>query len=337
MFADIPNPEGSPPEGTAPPETTEVATDAEEQDTANSEAENEQEDVVDLRLGSALTTMEASQIMGSSVTKVLVIAGAEESGKTTLIASLFHRFQKGPFAGYLFAGSDTLIGFDERCHEARIDSDKCTANMPRTNPKEDRIFLHLKVRDKDMDRPIRDLLISDLSGELYREAKDSVEDCRKLGLIRRADHFILLIDGAKIVRNDKRQSAKVDAEQLLKCCVDAGQLGKNSLVDVLFTKWDIIESTGRQTSHEEFVSQIQRSLKGKFSTRVGRLRFSKVAVLGEVGEHPVGHGLDNLIPSWVEESALDFVSVQYVEEEPLSQTEFDRFLKRRMPHLFGEA
>ena len=337
MPPDIPSSKGGSPESVQAPETVELAEGSEEQNAVGGKISDDLEEVVELRVGDALTRSEASQIMGSSRTQMLVIAGAVESGKTTLIASLFHLFQKGPFAGYCFAGSHTLVGFDMRCHMARIASDRSAAHMPRTNPKEDRIFLHLRVRAENMDRPVKDLLISDLSGEHYRDAKDSIEDCQKLGLISRADHFILLIDGEKLISLDKRQAAKAEATMLLRCCVNAKQLGTSSLVDVLFTKWDLIENSDDKPEHEQFASLIQESLAGQFGSRVGRLRFSKVVALRVLGKYPVGYGLDRPFPSWVEESAASVLPERHVLVEPDSLTEFDRYLKRWLPRLFTEA
>src|SRR5664280_2888465 len=53
--------------------------------------------VIDLPLGDALTLSESLHITRAQRTQLVVIAGAVGSGKTTLIATLFHLFQRRDF------------------------------------------------------------------------------------------------------------------------------------------------------------------------------------------------------------------------------------------------
>lgn len=296
-----------------------------------------QEDSIDLLPGRALTTQEAFRITSATQTKLILIAGAVGSGKTTLIASIFHCFQNGSFGDYLFAGSDTLLGFDERCHLARTASGRSTANTERTKAGVDRKFLHLRVRAKDADAPIRNVLIVDLSGEHYRDAKDSVDECRRLPLIRRADHFVQLVDGGKLVQPDQRQSTKNDAIMLLRSCLDAGQLDRKSFVDVLFSKWDLIDTSENKTENMAFVKQVEASMKRHFKSRFGRLRFFRIAARRDKGDLPIGYGVDVPFSSWVEETPEKVLSAPVRLHEPKDISEFDHFLKRKLPELFSEA
>jgi hypothetical protein len=268
---------------------------------------------------------------------VILIAGAVGSGKTTLIASIFHCFQRGPFAGYLFAGSDTLPGFDERCHLARTASGRSSADTERTKAGVDRKLLHLRVRATYADAPIRNLLIADLSGEHYQNAKDSVDECRSLPLIRRADHFVLLVDGAKLVKPDQRQSAKNDAIMLLRSCLDAGQLGQRSLVDVLFSKWDLIDASEDTRENAAYADQVEVSIKQQFESRFSRLRFFRIAARRETGDFPIGYGVAEAFSLWVEDTSEKVVPTNIKLHELEEMPEFDRYQKRRLPKLFSEV
>jgi hypothetical protein len=294
------------------------------------------EDSIDLLLGRALTAEETFRITSANLTHVILIAGAVASGKTTLIASIFHRFQLGPFAGYLFAGSDTLPGFDERCCLARTASGISNADTERTKPGVDRIFLHLRVRAKDKDALIKNMLIVDLSGEHYKDAKDSIDECRRLSLIRRADHFVMLLDGEKLLQPDRRQSAKNDAIMLLRSCLDAGQLGPRSLVDVLFSKWDLIQTNKEQTESVAYINQVEASIKNQFETSFGRLRFFRIAAMKEKGSLPIGYGIKEPFPSWVEDTSETVVPRSIWLHELEGMSEFDRYQKRKLPKLFKE-
>lgn len=294
------------------------------------------EDSIDLLLGRALTAEETFRITSANLTHVILIAGAAASGKTTLIATIFHCFQREPFAGYLFAGSDTLPGFDERCYLARTASGRSNAETERTKPGVDRKFLHLRVRAKDKDALIKNMLIADLSGEHFKDAKDSIDECRRFSLIRRADHFVLLLDGEKLLQHDRRQSAKNDAIMLLRSCLDAGQLGPRSLVDVLFSKWDLIETSQDKTENVAYINQVEVSIKNQFESCFGRLRFFKIAAMREKGNLPIGYGIKEPFPSWVEDTSETVVprSIWLHELEGIS--EFDRYQKRKLPKLFKE-
>ena len=62
---------------------------------------------VALSHGSELTLSEASTHARELTTRVVVLAGPVESGKTTILTSLYESFRKGPVAGHRFAGSAT--------------------------------------------------------------------------------------------------------------------------------------------------------------------------------------------------------------------------------------
>lgn len=285
--------------------------------------------VVALPPGDALTPQEASRLTIARRCQLIVIAGPADSGKTTLITTLFHLFQKGSYAGYLFAGSETLVGFDKRCHLARITSGGDRADTDRTIPGESRHLLHLRLRQESLES-LKDILISDVSGEEFREAKNSIDECRRLPLLRRADHFVLLIDGHKLAQLASRHGVRSDAMMLLQCCLDAGQLGSMSFVDVLFSKWDLVEQSD-STDTAEFASAIEQNIAQRFGQRFARIRFARIAARPDTNALPLGHGLDAVFPSWVEQRSPVQSDLPALEFSDLA-TEFDRFLLRRIPY-----
>src|SRR5258706_16328307 len=88
----------------------------------------------------------ANEVTAQSLTNVILFAGTAESGKTTLLATLYLLFQKGPFATFSFAGSRTLVGFERRVHNARLSS---KLSIPRTERSKSSELLHLPVRKTD--------------------------------------------------------------------------------------------------------------------------------------------------------------------------------------------
>ena len=263
------------------------------------------------------------------------MAGPPDSGKTTLLTSLYECFQRGPFCDYLFVGSRTLPGFERRCHLARIASGRTKADTERTRPGQGYQLLHLRVRAKDLGKPPQDLLFSDLPGETFRLVKDSTEECKSLTLLRRADHFVLLLDANRLVRVEYRAETASDGESLLRSCLDAQMLGRFSLVNILFTKWDLVRARAEESATEEYIASLKARMKSRFASRVGRLRFFRVAVRPVGGsELPFAYGLSNIFPAWVEDRGTFAVSRDQAPSEPLCVGEFDRYLLRRVPQLF---
>lgn len=161
--------------------------------------QTEKAEMRELFSGEDMKAVEAARTMDSSPTRMVVLAGAADAGKTTLLLTIMHQFHKGGFGDYIFAASRTLLAFDRRAFDSNIISGRVVPTTQHTISSLDEIkFLHLAVRRKNLSGPTTNLLFTDISGENFREARDSVEECRKLWVLRRADRFVLLFDGKKI-------------------------------------------------------------------------------------------------------------------------------------------
>jgi len=264
-------------------------------------------EMLNLYSGDSFTPESALSITRSRNTRFIVLAGPIESGKTTLLASIYDIFQKRLFANYFFAGSQTLLGFERRCHDSRLASHRTTPTTDRTKHEGKYRLLHLRVRKKDLDTPPQDLLFTDLSGELFKEIRDSTEECKRHQIFLRADHFVLFLDGKKLCDLYQRDKVVSDASTLLRRCLDANILGKYSLVDVLFAKWDLLKTAADQdSSTETFLQTVQlQKFEEPFRSKLGRMRCSRVAARPDPSKHSgieFGYGLSTLFQSWVEES-----------------------------------
>lgn len=275
--------------------------------------------------GGALDAEAAASVMREAITRVIVVAGPADSGKTTLVASLYEQFQSGSFGGFLFGGSRTLIGFEHRCFEARLASGRAEPDTERTKGRDVEKFLHLKLASEVTPATPRDLLLSDLPGELFRLARDSQDECERIVALKRADHVAVLIDGAKLLTAAGRITAYDDARILTRSFVEAGMIGTSTILDVVFTKWDLVEGHADRGEIEAYAARIERTLHDQFSSRVGRLNiFRVVARDPNTGGQ---HGLEELLRSFVQDSLL-FSSrrPQFPAEE--LRSEFDRFVYR---------
>lgn len=298
--------------------------------------EGSDEGLINLPLGEALTVEEAGFITISTKTKVVVLAGTVDCGKTTLIASLFHCFQQGPFAGFYFSGSNTLVGFDKRCHKARISSGRSSMKTDRTPLGEQRKLLHMKLRDDGNFNDVVDILFMDMSGEEYDDAKDSIDYCKKLNFINRSDAFSILVDSEKLGDKARRNIAKNDTVMLLRSCIESGQLGSSSAVDIIYTKWDLFPEN--DNSSNSFLNLFEEDISSRFQSSLNQLRFHRVAARpASVDKYTLGFGLDTTLKNWIATSGLtkniEFNSFS----NAILNTEFDKFLKKSKPHLFKKV
>ncbi len=248
-----------------------VATDA---DVELPDAEAEPE-FIELSSGAALGATEAETITLRSRTHVVVFAGAEGSGKTTVLASIYERLNQGPFAGFKFAGSRSLLGFEEICHLNRLASGGVRPDTQRTRLTEETKYYHLALRAAEPSAVRRDVLLSAMSGELFRMAKDSREDAERLIFLRRADTIVVLVDGERLVNPAQRTSAQADAADILESLLDADMVSPSCQVEVVFSKLDRITAAGQAAL--DFLGKTKEKFEGKFRARVLHLSFRNIA------------------------------------------------------------
>lgn len=287
-------------------------------------------DLVDLPKGDALSPDAASLIMAARESRVILLAGVNDCGKTTLLASLFEKFQAGPFAGFHFAGSKSLVGFEKRCFLSRMASERETPDTQRTEFGDIPDFLHLRVADVSTNKPLlRDLLFTDISGEVFRLARDLKEENQKLSLLKQADRVLLLVDGAKVADLAMRDVAVDDSVLLLRRSVESGMLGVRSQVDVLLTKLDVVESSANRDSAMEFWNRTVDGISTKYRSRLGGLRFFATAARPEAKSNlSLAHGLVEPFADWVRESLLSKAVAEYPLETPPTNREFNLFSQR---------
>lgn len=298
-----------------------MVTDTELTDDASRDSEGSiSSDLVSLYPGDYLGLEETLSVTRANPTTVVLVAGPVGSGKTTLFASLYTLFQQGPFAGQLFTGSRTLLAFERVCFPSRIDSDRAVPDTERTSTGDGERFLHLGLVPEASRTPRRDLLLPDVSGEVFRDVEDSDDACRKLTLLKRADHLALLVDAGLLADPGRRQAARASADNFLRRCVEAGMLGRTSVVDVVFSKWDLFIAAN---GDEEFLEETRRQIDDSYLGALGRLRFLKVAARPAMAILPFASGLAELLKGWLETTPVHAEPI--VDKLPDNSRSFDRF------------
>lgn len=254
-------------------------------------------DLIELSSGKELDEVAAAKLQAAVPVRLIVVAGPVGCGKTTLITSLYELFQWGKVSDYSFAGSSTLPAFERRCYLSRSASQRSVPDTERT-PFGDVRYLHLRIWKESFAKGPLDLLFTDVSGEAFERARDSIVECQRLHFLRQTDHFLLLLDSEKLVNKEKRWRVAHDSMALLQSCLDSQMLGRTSLVNVLWTKFDYF-LFDKNAQKLEFLDTIKSEFETEFNSRVGRLTFSQVAARPtETDTVEFGHGISNLLEDW---------------------------------------
>jgi hypothetical protein len=254
-------------------------------------------DLIELSSGKELDEAGASKLQASLPVRLIVVAGPVGCGKTTLITSLYELFQWGKVSDYFFAGSSTLPAFERRCYLSRTASQRSMPDTERTLLGDVR-YLHLRIWKDNFAKGPLDLLFTDVSGEAFEHARDSVVECQRLHFLHQTDHFLLLLDSEKLVNKEQRWRVAHESMTLLRTCLDSQMLNRTSLVDVLWTKFDYFLADQDQQKLK-FLDSIKAEFETEFSSRVGRLTFSQIAARPtETDTVEFGHGIANLLEDW---------------------------------------
>jgi len=229
-------------------------------------------------------------------TNLVIIIGESNSGKTTILTSIFDMFQVGKFRKYFFAGSMTQYGFEIRCHLSRAPSNAGDPETDKTTSK-DFNFLHIAFKDAtNLAGGAFHLLLSDISGERFKMANNSATVMKEMELVKQADHLIYLLDGDKIADKFKRNAIFTRAAQFITRALDTGIFDHNTKLLIVFTKGDKLQNM--LTSGQ--LEQIKSGLKERFLGKLGELEFELIAARPKppTAEFAFGHGLEDLLTRW---------------------------------------
>lgn len=242
--------------------------------------------------GEDLDVAEARKFTRSANAAVVVIAGAVGTGKTTIINALYERLQQGPLANHQFGGSQTLIALERRCHLQRTSSGLDVPETDRT-PHGEAKFVHLRL-GRVGESGGRDLLVTDLSGETFRLARNSVEYAAGLSFVKRANVLCVVLDGERLSNPAKRHKAVDEGQGILRSLIEAGLVPNGATVLVLISKDDQVAP-----SSEEYVAGIAAEFERRFTGRV-QLSTIRVAARPRSDNRPFAFNLEPMLSHWLE-------------------------------------
>jgi Double-GTPase 2 len=245
---------------------------------------------VSLPSGEALTFDEVGQFLLWRDATFVAVIGDSHSGKTTLVCALYERFLKGPFAGLGFAGSRTLVALERRSHHSRVESGRITPDTAHTSLQEGLRYFHFAVAPNGQPEKRTDLLLSDRSGEVYREVRDNSNVVGTLPEIPQADRTVLLLDGRRVADPIERNGAIQSARQILRVLLDNGALDLTSIVQVVTTKFDLIAAGPDVQQIDNVLAAFRERLFADFALRLKSLSFHDIAARDPTTKFAPAHG-----------------------------------------------
>ncbi|MBB5439164.1 hypothetical protein HDC92_002851 [Pedobacter sp. AK017] len=223
----------------------------------------------------------------------IFILGEQDSGKTTILATLFEMFQVGVFNKLHFAGSLTQIGFEKRCFYSRLASGNSDYDTERTKSDEFR-FLHLALKHDPNSKKALHLLISDIAGEKVQRAKGNTNDMKDLEVITDSVHISYIIDGEKLLNARTVQSVLTQAKTFIRKAIDEQIFTKSIRLSIIVSKWDVLDEI-----NFDFESLIVAPFTRDFNDNFMDLSFLQIAVRPRTFvKYKLGHGLSKLMDLW---------------------------------------
>ena len=249
-----------------------------------------------------LTPANASELLRAGATRVIAIIGPLESGKTSLIASLYDLFQAGPVAGIEFSRSRTLHAFERACHDARSASRRGKPHMYRTNRGEV-LFFHLEIGGGAAGDGLS-LLMGDRSGEEYQEA--AADASISLGFLEvvRADSVTVLVDGERLQDTGARHNLRNEIILMLQALHDGDALRTGSRIAIVLTKLDaVLCSRHAERSARDF-DQLVVHTRMLFGDVFSAIEPFKIAASPKTDASMRGRGVPDLLLFWLRPIAV---------------------------------
>lgn len=199
--------------------------------------------------GNPLKTEQLALLSFRNFPIIVGIVGKADAGKTTFLAMLYTLLLRGEkFQGYNFAGSKTILGWDELYHKLKVQQSQVA--FPDPTPVEYLRLHHLAL--KSFDGRLNDLFLADASGEVFSwwsQNRDDIRADNSRWVYRFANAFILFIDCEDLInRKNKAKTEIVDIAQML-----LHDLGERPVIAVWSKadKKDLVHANIRQTLSQE--------------------------------------------------------------------------------------
>ena len=297
----------------------------------NDTTEEEQIQLVQLSSGRAYALSDLDTFLLRQPAQLVAIVGDTLSGKSTLICALYEKFLRGEFESFSFAGSDTLIAFEEVAHYSRAVSGASMPETQRTSLSEELQFFHLAIVSEDTDAIRKELFISDRAGEIYRAGLDRPGELLTLQELRLSRCVAVLVDGERLIQADEQHQVLDTTRQLVRAMIDSGTLSTSQHLQIILTKRDEVERTGTAECFINRVETLTNRIDDDFGSAVASVEFYEIAARDPTREFDSAHGCEALLKSWLNASEP---SPRDINADKKVETQFDLLT---LNHKYGAA
>lgn len=277
--------------------------------------------MVDLPSGEAFDYAEASAALKVSPGKVVLVAGENDAGKTSLLCALYECFLRGEFAGQQFAGSQTLRAFDQRCFLQRVESGRDRPDMERTPlPAGELALLHLELEGKSSGERVA-VLATDLAGEAFRLIRDNPEECDRYPILSHLDCITVLLDAERLRKPEQRHGHIGTTRTMLRSLLQSQTVPEGVPILLAISKWDVLPGKVEEELAIADAGEIL-AVAGENPTEL-----MKIAAAPAQGTAlPANYGLETLLRKWL--TALpppDHFAVGIESDAATPKSPFDTF------------
>jgi GTPase SAR1 family protein len=232
---------------------------------------------------------------------IIVLAGEKGVGKTTILTAIYEGLLRSGKPPFLFSGSETLLGFETRCHLSRESSGRDEADTLRTAESDELEFVHLRLQ-LPTTRVATDLLFTDVAGELFNHVANSSNFAKRLTIARHSTTFTLVLDGMKLCTLEERGRHSQRARDVLRSLLEVDVLDDQSRVIVVVNKEDCFT----QPENLQYLELLEQQFQNEFGKRFRKFQIMRIAARPKnVPDAPAhGIGTDQLLTFWLEDSQL---------------------------------
>lgn len=271
-------------------------------------------EVVSLPHADRLNPTEARNLLRKDRARVIAIVGPHDSGKTSLIASVYDQLQEGPIRPFAFRGSRSLHAFEQACHDARAASERGVPHSERTKRGEVR-FYHLDLLDQRANEPIT-LMLGDRAGEEYREAGDEIDLAHEFIEVARADVVTLLVDGKRLADDGQRHNTRDELLVILQALKDADVVAAGTRLAIVLTKIDAVRVSPNSNRVDADLAADVAKLQTHFADCFAD--FATFRIAASPTEHGVvrGIGVADVLAYWLSDVPALCVTVAPHERHP---------------------
>lgn len=224
----------------------------------------------------ALTDADVNNLVSDSRPTLVTLFGVSECGKTTFVGSLFAILRRRPsLLMKTFIDSDILTGFERRVHQRFLSEDGQSVTQ-RTQRKADSI-LNVVLGNEHGNDPHM-FVISDLSGEIYRDAISDITIVQQQIAVKYADKLVIFADIEPLLKAKSYNLYKENFQSLLARFKENDMLPVGAEVYVALNKSDMVESAAIDAAKNE-TGDIDEEKKNAFIEAVDKRKKSIVDIV----------------------------------------------------------